>query len=65
MIIRDRKKQIAFEGDVLSALETYSRRTGTSLRTLINEAARDMLKKKGQPIGPAVGVASIQLIEYL
>ena len=51
MIIRDRKKLITFDGDALAGLEAYSRRTGTSLRTLINEAIRDLLKKKGQPIG--------------
>ena len=28
MIIKDRKKLITFEGDVLQALEAYSRRTG-------------------------------------
>lgn len=51
MIVRDRKKLITFDGDALTALEAYSRRTGTSLRTLLNEAVRDLLRKKGQPIG--------------
>ena len=51
MIIKDRKKLITFEGDVLQALEAYSRRTGTSLRTILSEAAREWLKKKGQPLG--------------
>ena len=51
MIIRDRKKLITFDGDVLQALEAYSRRTGSSLRTILSEAAREWLKKKGQPVG--------------
>ena len=51
MIIRDRKKLITFDGDVLQALEAYSRRTGSSLRTILSEAARERLKKKGQPVG--------------
>lgn len=50
-IIRDRKKLITFDGDVLQSLEAYSRRSGTSIRTLVNEAVRDILKKKGQPVG--------------
>ena len=40
MIIKDRKKPITFEADVLQALEAYSRRTGSSLRTILCEAAR-------------------------
>lgn len=51
MIIRDRKKLISFDGDVLQALEAYSRRTGSSLRTILSEAAREWLAKKGQPVG--------------
>ena len=51
MIIKDRKKLITFEPDVLHALEAYSRRTGSSLRTILSEAAREWLKKKGQPVG--------------
>ena len=51
MIIKDRKKLITFEADVLQALEAYSRRTGSSLRTILCEAAREWLKKKGQPVG--------------
>jgi hypothetical protein len=39
MIVKDRKKLITFEGDALQALEAYSRRTGTSLRTILSEAA--------------------------
>ena len=46
MIIRDRKKLITFDGDVLQALEAYSRRT-----RILSEAAREWLKKKGQPVG--------------
>ena len=51
MIIKDRKKLITFDGDVLQALEAYSRRTGSSLRTILSEAAREWLAKKGQPVG--------------
>ena len=51
MIIKDRKKLITFEADVLQVLEAYSRRTGSSLRTILSEAAREWLKKKGQPVG--------------
>ena len=47
MIIKDRKKLITFEADVLQVLEAYSRRTGSSLRTILSEAAREWLKKKG------------------
>ena len=51
MIVRDRKKLIAFDGNVLSALEAHARTTGTSLRSLIDEAVRDLLRKKSEPIG--------------
>lgn len=51
MIIKDRKKLITFDGDVLQALEAYSRRTGSSLRTILSEAAREWLAKKRQPVG--------------
>ena len=51
MIIKDRKKLITFDGDILQALEAYSRRTGSSLRTILSEAAREWLAKKGQPVG--------------
>ena len=39
MIIKDRNKLITFEADVLQSLEAYSRHTGTSLRTILSEAA--------------------------
>ena len=45
MIVHDRKKQIAFEDEVLAALEASSRQT-RSLRTLVNEGMRDLLRKK-------------------
>lgn len=52
MIIKDRKKLITFDGNVLQALEAHSRRTGSSLRTILSEAARDeWLAGKGQPVG--------------
>ena len=37
MIIKDRKKLITFEADVLHALEAFSRRTGSSLRTILRD----------------------------
>ena len=37
-------------GDVIR-LEAYSQRTGSSLTTILSEAAREWLKKKGQPVG--------------
>ena len=51
MIVGDRKKLITFDGNVLTALQAYSRSTGWSLRTLIDEAVRDLLRKKGHPVG--------------
>ena len=37
-------------GDVIR-LEAYSQRTGWSLTTILSEAAREWLTKKGQPVG--------------
>jgi len=44
------RKLVNIDNDVLRAVADYSRETGAHLDDIHNEALRDYLKKKGQPV---------------
>ncbi|WP_414463359.1 hypothetical protein [Hyphomicrobium sp. DY-1] len=45
------RKVVNIEDDVLRAVSIYARDSGTSLDDIHNEALRELLKRKGQPVG--------------
>lgn len=45
-----RRKQFAIDPGVLSALEAFSRDSGSSIETLLDEALRDLFKKHRRPL---------------
>lgn len=45
------RKMFSIDADVLRALYDYSQESGARLDDVYDEALRDYLKKKGQPVG--------------
>ena len=45
------RKMLSIDADVLRAVYDYSRDSGERLDAIYDQALRDYLKKKGQPVG--------------
>lgn len=45
------RKMLSIDADVLRAIYDYSRDSGERLDAIYDQALRDYLKKKGQPLG--------------
>lgn len=45
------RKMLSIDADVLRAVNDYSRDSGERLDNIYDQALRDFLKKKGQPVG--------------